>query len=543
MRRIKDRGENESLENAQAAYENYSRQKHNRDYVEKFDADLDNNLKAIVNGIITEQWTPKGYKKKTIFEKKTRVLAKAPIEDHVTEATAIRPYEKQLYDFSTFRAPAVKPGLGTHAFLRMLRNELFKEGQEENMYYIAIDAHHYFPLIDHEILKQELNRKIKPGKLRRLIDKVINSYLQGIPLGIKVSQILGQIYLARFDRLAMNFFNISEDPEKLAYWSRKYVEGRIVTATKTDYEELSKGPAYLARKFRLYVAEGIPKYMRFVDNILIRHEDKTVLHIILELAIMHLARDWHVTVNKDYNVRPTWTGIRVCGYVFYHDRVLLGKANKQRLARKIHRLWKAGLDEESVRRAAASQLGYAKHVNCIHLFKKLGMEKTLGKIIRRRRVQSPFEGLNAEDKVKFSSICNYSKDSKTKKAPIKILLQEYKIIKSKIEKEKVTTKIKDGNGQMQEVVHEEAKDALTIRFKKIIKTYIDQETQDEVYICKKKKDKDGKDTNIDAEYYAYTGSRILIDQAEHDFSEEDLPCPTIIQQFETTKGQTFFKFT
>lgn len=35
------------------------------------------------------------------------------------------------------------------------------------------------------------------------------------------------------------------------------------------------------------------------------------------------------------------------------------------------------------------------------------MEKTLGKIIRRRRVQSPFEGLSADDKVKFSTICNY----------------------------------------------------------------------------------------------------------------------------------------
>lgn len=126
---------------------------------------------------------------------------------------------------------------------------------------------------------------------------------------------------------------------------------------------------------------------------------------------------------------------------------------------------------------------------------------------------------------------------------MKILLVDYMVVKSKIEKEKVTTKVKDGEGVMKDVVNEVAKDALTIRFKKILKTYTDQDTGEEVYVCVKKKDAEGNDTNVDAEYYAYTGSKILIDQAENDFSKDDLPCPTIIQQFSTAKGQTFFKFT
>lgn len=409
MKRIKDTAyEVENMDNARAAYDTYSYHKHNRDYVQRFDEQLERNLQAIINSIATEEWQPKGYKRKVIFEKKTRILAKAPIEDHVTEAIAIRPYEKALYDYSTYRAPAVKPGLGTHAFMRMLRNELFRDDQEENMYYVPLDAHHYFPNIDHDILKQEIERKVKPGKLRTTLFKVIDSYLQGAPLGIKVSQIFGQIYLVRFDRLAMRFFDIADDPEKLEFWTRKYIEGRIVTAKAEDYKELCLGPAYLARKFQNYVYEGLTHYMRFVDNIVIRHRDKTALHIITQLCIMYLARDWHVTVNKDYNIRPTWMGIRVCGYVFFHDRVLVAKRNKQRLARRVHKLQKKGYDEESIRLKCASQFGYIKHVNSIHLIKSLGMEKTLGKIIRRRRVQSPFEGLTADNKVKFSSICNYA---------------------------------------------------------------------------------------------------------------------------------------
>lgn len=116
-------------------------------------------------------------------------------------------------------------------------------------------------------------------------------------------------------------------------------------------------------------------------------------------------------------------------------------------------------------------------------------------------------------------------------------------MKSKIDKERVTTKIKDGDGIMKDVVREQAKDALAIRFKKIIKTYTDQDTGEEVYVCVKKKNAEGEDTAEDAEFYAYTGSKILIDQAENDFTKDDLPCPTIIQQFATAKGQTFFKFT
>ena len=414
MRRIRDNRENGSLENAYKAYDNYSDQKHSRDYVQAFDADLQRNLEEIVKQIADESWQPKGYKKKIIFEKKRRQLAKAPIEDHVLESATILPYEKSIYDYSTSRAPAVKPGMGTHGLFRFLRNELYAWSQEDMMYYVAVDAHHYFPLMDHAILKDALARLVKPGKLLTFFYKVVDSYLQGAPLGIKVAQLFGQIYLARFDRLAMRFFDIGKDPEKLAYWTQRYVTDRICTArTEADYRDLCRGPGYLARKFQSYVEEGVPFYLRFVDNILIRHADKTALHIILELAIMHLARDWHVTVNTDYNVRPIWMGIRLTGYVFYHDHVAASKRNKQELAKRVRRLQKLGFDEEQIRIKLASRFGFIKHADCINLIKSLGMEKSLGKIIKKRRVRPPFQGMNPEQKVPFSSVVNKCKEMLT----------------------------------------------------------------------------------------------------------------------------------
>ena len=507
MRRIRDNGENESLQNAIKAYDKYSDQKHSRDYVKAYDANLLRNLQEIVRQIKDESWTPKGYTPKVIYERKRRVLAKAPIEDHVLESATILPYEKAIYDYSTWRSPAVKPGMGTHGLFRFLRNELYASSQEETAYYVAIDAHHYFPLMDHAILKEELARLIKPGKLLTFCYKVVDSYIQGAPLGIKVAQLFGQIYLARFDRLAMRFFDIAEDPYKMTYWTQRYVTDRICTATASDYKDLCRGPAYLSRKFQSYVTEGVNHYYRFVDNILFIHADKTALHIILELALMHLSRDYHIIANKDYNVRPVWMGIRLCGYVFYHDHVSSGKRNKKELAKRVCRLWKKGISEEQIRIKLSSRFGYIKHANSIHLFKTLGMEKSLGKIIKNRRVKPPFQGMTANQKVKFSAIVNISENGGGK---IKILLIDYKIMDSKIDKDTIMVQVENSDGGQQMVEKSKPNKALAIRFKRILRT--DEAGGEEIYTFEKKKDEQGNPTSEDAEFYSFTGSKILIDQ-------------------------------
>lgn len=550
MRRIRDNKENESLDNAYKAYDKYSKQKHSRDYVKAFDAELQHNLEEIVKQIADESWMPKGYKKKVIFERKERQLAKAPIEDHVLESATILPFEKSIYDYSTWRSPAVKPAMGTHGLFRFLRNELYAWPQEDMMYYVAIDAHHYFPLMDHAILKDALARLVKPGKLLTFLYKVVDSYLQGAPLGIKVAQLFGQIYLARFDRLAMRFFDIGKDPEKLAYWTQRYVTDRICTArSEDDYRDLCLGPSHLSRKFQKYVEEGIPFYFRFVDNILFRHADKTALHIILELAIMHLSREWHVTVNTDYNVRPVWMGIRLGGYVFYHDHVSASKRNKKELAKRVKRLKNLGYSEEQIRVKLASRFGFIKHADSINLIKSLGMQKSLGKIIKKRRVRPPFQGMNPDQKVPFSSVvnkCNEMLIGGVNQPPSKLFLEDYVIQDSKIEKQIVSVSMSDSSGQMQDIPKHVPGKVLAIRFKKIIKTFVTTDfngEEQETYQFEKTRDEKGQPTTQDAEYYTFTGSKIMIDQAMSDFSREDLPVPTIIQQFRGKGGKEYTKFT
>lgn len=122
----------------------------------------------------------------------------------------------------------------------------------------------------------------------------------------------------------------------------------------------------------------------------------------------------------------------------------------------------------------------------------------------------------------------------------KIYLVDYLIEDSKIEKTQVSVKVQDSNGQIRDVLQQQPGKVLAIRFKKIIKTEERTSESGEVYEhyeFEKLRDAQGNTTLVD------TGSKILIDQALNDFSKEDLPSPTVVQQFQGKNGQTFFKFT
>ena len=130
--------------------------------------------------------------------------------------------------------------------------------------------------------------------------------------------------------------------------------------------------------------------------------------------------------------------------------------------------------------------------------------------------------------------------------PVKILLMEYTILESKIDKETHTVVETDSTGQQQQITRQVPAQVLAIRFKKILQTITRHDStgeEQESYIFQKKREEDGQLSTYDAEYYAFTGSRIMIDQAQFDFSPEDLPCPTVIRQVRGKDGKLYTKFT
>lgn len=171
------------------------------------------------------------------------------------------------------------------------------------------------------------------------------------------------------------------------------------------------------------------------------------------------------------------------------------------------------------------------------------MEKRLGKVIKNRRANIPFKGMRYDQKRPFTDIVCKNAE---REDDFKIMLLDYAIEDSKVETEDYFAEVTGSDGVVRQERKTRPKKCLVIRYKRIIRTVVQTAVdgeEHESYTFEKEKDKDGNPTGKDAEYYSYTGSTIMIDQADKDFSKEDLPCPTVVMEQVNKMNKKFYKFT
>lgn len=535
----------ETLENFEAAFRGFVKNKEHRGNSRRFAANLEANLMDLVAEYRAGTGRTSEYRDEEISEPKRRTISKLPVRDHVRLWAPLIQTERLFTDTYIRRSCSCVKGRGTHDFIDLLRGELYAD-PEGTRYFVQLDAHHYFKSIAHFLMKERIRRKIKDPKLLRFLDEFIDSYPRGLPLGVKISQILANFFLAGFDHAAVGLFGISGDPDKLAYWRNRYVTDSLLTCrTAAEAADLGKGVAYMAAKFDRYAREPV-NYFRFADNIVMLHGDKVFLHLVTGMCIMVLARDYLIEVNRNWNVRPVWSGgIDVCGYVSYHTHRALRKRNKKALCRQVARCRKKGLTPEETRLRCASRIGFAIHANTNNLLRKLdiNMEKRLGKVIKDRRANIPFKGMRHDQKRPFTGIV--CKDP-AMEDDFKIMLLDYAIEDSKVETEDYLAEVTGSDGAVRQERRTRPKKCLVIRYKRILQTTVETTVdgeERETYTYEKEKDRDGNPTARDAEYYSYTGSTVMIDQADNDFSKDDLPCPTVVMEQVNKMNKKFYKFT
>lgn len=499
--------------NFRNAYDRYTEHKGKRSKIKRFEKDLDQNLSELLAHFVNGTWRTSPYQNQIIHEKKTRIISKLPVKDHVIQWAVLNHIEKLLCDTYIRQSCSCVKGRGTHDFVEMLYHYLYTH-ENRNLYYVQLDAHHFFLHIMSFLMKDRIRTKIKDGKVLAFLDEFIESHIQGIPLGAKISQILANFFLADFDHLVKDCFGIGHNKRKLKYWSERYAIDYTTTA-KTDYQkrEAARGFEYLKRKFYVYVNEWGDGYFRFADNMIMAHEDKTFLHILTRLAIARLSQHYLIDVNRDWNVRPVKMGIDICGYVLFQDHIRLRKRNKQALCKQLLKYIKRGLTSEQIRIKCASRIGFACHADTRNLLRKFGikMGKKLGEIIKERKAWIPFDGMNKDQKLDFSNlICKNAR----KRDEYEIELIEYKVCDSRIEFENTVVTVDDGNGGYTTKEVKQPKKCLAIKF------------------------------NMDGElHYSFTGSQILIGQAEEEFNNDDLPADTVIMELVNKQGKKFYKFT
>lgn len=311
--------------NLEQAFHNAARHKTRRSEVIEYGSHLEANLLQLQRELITGTYRTSEYKTFIIYEPKERKIFKLPFRDRVVHWAIMQVIEPiWLSNFTRDTYSCIR-GRGIHPLLYKLRRDL-KADPEGTRYCLKIDVRKFYPSIDHEIMKQVIRRKLKDARLLALLDGIVDSAENGVPIGNYLSQFFANLYLSELDHIMK--------------------------------EEM-----------------GIRYYYRFADDIVLLDGNKEKLHGTLVFINHYLNNERALSIKPNYQVFPVESrGVNYVGYVTFHDYCLARKQNKKNLCREVAKLRKRGMSDEEIRIKASSRLGFMQHCNSIYLLKTLNMK-------------------------------------------------------------------------------------------------------------------------------------------------------------------------
>jgi hypothetical protein len=200
---------------------------------------------------------------------------------------------------------------GIHYGARYLKKILVRD-RKNTKYCLKLDVKKFYPSIDKEILKKKIRRIIKDRDTLDLIDVIIDSSKQGLPIGNYTSQWFANFYLQDLDH---------------------YIKEQL----KVKY------------------------YIRYMDDMVLFHRNKKELHKIriavdeyLHKQSLHLKENWQLFKTDS---RP----IDFLGYRFYRGYTTLRRGNFLRIKRRIKKISKKEKLNVTDASAIISYRGWLKH--------------------------------------------------------------------------------------------------------------------------------------------------------------------------------------
>ena len=317
-----------SLDNLRLADTKARRGKARQRGVKLFDRDREGNLQRLHEILKAEKFETSKYTVFTIHEPKERIIYRLPYFPdrivHHAVMNILEPIWTRVFTYNTYSCIKER---GIAACAAQVER-IIKDFEGRRLYCLKIDIRKYYPSIDNEVLKNIVRRKIKDGRLLRLIDNIIDSE-RGLPIGNYLSQFLSNLYLAYF----MHYCN-----ERLKI-----------------------------------------KCVEYADDIVYFSDDKNKLQSVFDSINAYLGNELHLTIKSNYQIFPIaenrqdrhGRALDYVGFKFYRKQKLIRKSIKQNFCRAVAKLKKRNAEPENIRRKTASWYGWAAHSNSRHLLKKL----------------------------------------------------------------------------------------------------------------------------------------------------------------------------
>lgn len=332
-------------DNLYRAYLNARLCKRYRYEVLNFSAHLEDNLVKLQKELIERTYTLGKYREFYIYEPKKRLIMAQPFKDRVVQWAiyqVLNPVFAQGYITDSYACIKER---GTHKAVKRLHYWLRQVGKKpEKYYFLKLDISKYFYRIDHDVLMGILKRKIRDDDMIFLLDKTVNSSETnfGLPPGKSPGEV------KRSDRVSekgMPVGNLSSQMFANLY--------------------LNELDQYCKRTL------GIHFYVRYMDDVIILHQDKDQLHEWKRIIDTFLKEKLQLDLNEKTCIRPITLGVEFCGYKIWNTHIKLRKSTALKMKRNLKKLQKeyaAGeVTVEEAKQTISSYLGILKHCDSYSL--------------------------------------------------------------------------------------------------------------------------------------------------------------------------------
>lgn len=202
-------------DNLLLAYKKARKGKTKKVYVREFEKDLENNLLSLHKELKNQTYSPKPLVTFILRDPKTRKISKSDFRDRVVHHALVRVIEN-IFD-KAFVYDSCANRIGKGSLFGLKRFDEFKRKVTNNLkseaFCLKADIKHYFQEVDHTILINIIQRKIKDQKVIWLINQILSNLpagksgggrtglnsSKGMPLGNLTSQFFANIYLNELD--------------------------------------------------------------------------------------------------------------------------------------------------------------------------------------------------------------------------------------------------------------------------------------------------------------------------------------------------------
>ncbi len=280
-----------SYKNLKLAFKKARKYKTIKNYVLEFEKDLKNNLLLLKTELLLHSYNPKPLVNFIIRDPKTRKISKSHFRDRIIHhalCNILEPIFEKAFIYDSF---ANRKGKGSLKALE--RFDSFKRKVSKNntkiCFVLKADVQKYFDNVDHQILLSTIKKKISDKRILWLIRKILkNSSCEskGMPLGNLTSQFFANVYLNELDQ-------------------------------------------FVKHKLK------VKSYIRYVDDFVIFHEDKTQLKYYKQEIDIFLKNQLRLNLHPEKsNILKLGNRITFLGFrVFYYHK-LLKKSNMRNMRNK-----------------------------------------------------------------------------------------------------------------------------------------------------------------------------------------------------------------